>query len=143
MKNIVQVKESKIVVGRNSHTENGLLARHEVKAILPNCRKVQTISLMPVANGIALYPLFGYNGRAVVSLGAWETMIMDSPIVPDWISPTELTPEVKEWARNQARDICHCPATCNLENVCQQYLDSQKFDVLDWNLTRGPSRYRV
>lgn len=86
----------------------------EVFGILPKCRKVQLLTMMPGYRGIWVRPLFGHNGVDTINPEEWRVMLQSMPVMADRHGdPIEITPDVEAWARAHVESICDCPAVCN------------------------------
>jgi len=103
-----QVVKNEIRVSK--HPDGKIYFDHRVEGIFPGCRKVQKITIMPMAKGIWLRPLYGYNGTACILPIKWERLSHHASVVSDPLFPVELTESIVENAIKDAKSICFCPA---------------------------------
>ena len=118
----LQITSSQIVVSANHLSPTGYYVSHQVKGILPGCRKNTDLSISPMAQSIWVKNLWSYNGTANVEPRDWAKLIEDSPVVSAKYSSTyPLTPEIIADAKAQALSITTCPAVTDLTHVREGY----------------------
>lgn len=115
------ITSAKIEVGTNQFSECGYLASWKIRGILPGCRKSVQLTHMYGYGKVILTPLFGYNGRAVISQQDWKNLMEMMPIVSDKLFPIPITPELKATVRRQMVESANCPAITSSEYVHPDY----------------------
>jgi hypothetical protein len=91
---------------------------HRIKAILPNCRKLQTCSFSPMTGYIWVKALYSYNGIARIHPERWRSVVNSAVVCSDTtpgfrIPAEQLTPEIIAQARKHAESIYDCSAIQN------------------------------
>jgi hypothetical protein len=130
----------KIVSARIEVSTNDLIAKREgkevgyyfhlaIKAILPGCRKVATISESPFAHRIVCRNLYSYNGSAQIHPEDWREFCLNLPVVSDRISPATITPELAKEARHYFADTADCPAVLAAD-CSESFIEGLKWDTL-------------
>jgi hypothetical protein len=130
--NALQIISSKIVVSANHLSAKGYYVSHEVKGILPGCRKVATLSITPMLGYVWVKNLWSYNGKANIAPADWAALINTSPVVsatsPSFQYP--LTPEVIKDAYADALRVTNCPAITDRSHVHPNYTGKTEFNPL-------------
>jgi len=103
-----QIVKNEIRVSK--HRNGKIYFDHRVEGIFPGCRKIQTITTMPMAKCIWLHPLYGYTGTACIHPLRWECIIDSALVVSDPLFPVGLTDFIKDRAIQDVKSICFCPA---------------------------------
>jgi hypothetical protein len=124
----LQITSSRIVVSANSLNEKGYIAHHELRGILPGCRKVAILFFSPSTGSIWVKNLYSHNGEAHIDPAQWAELVKSSPVVPDKIFPYALTPEIIEAAYADALSTTTCSTVTSKEHVHKDY--QPKFDPM-------------
>ena len=100
---------------------------HEVRGILPGCRKAVKLTFSPMYSTVWVQPLFGYNGKANIRPEDWKKLVLLSPVVSRYKDFT-LTPEIIEDAYSDALSIVTCETATNPTQVSPDY--KPKYDEM-------------
>ena len=121
----LRITDSRITVSK--HRSGELFFHHDVKGILPGCRKIAILSTSPMACRIWVKNLYSYNGEANVRPQDWATLIRRSPVVSDRLFPVEITSDIAAQAYADVLQITDCPAVT--DSACHpNYLAALQYD---------------
>jgi hypothetical protein len=103
----LQITSSVIEVSANHYSKTGWYAFHEVKGILPGCRKEKKLTLTPHYGAVSVASLYDHNGHAYIEIEQWRELVKAAPVVPARTSPMQLDDAIIALAQEQAESICN------------------------------------
>jgi hypothetical protein len=99
-----------IKVSANQFSKTGYIATSKIMGVLPNCRKVVTLSDSLSFHVVHVRPLFTANGTARICPSDWKKLMETMPIVIDKNAKFDVTPDIAAHIRKHFVDLVTCPA---------------------------------
>ena len=108
----LHITSSKIVVSANNLCKSGYSVSHNVKGILPGCRKVAILFVSTSTGCVWVKKLYSHNGEAHIHPDHWAQLIKATPVVSSTLRNFEvtLTPAIIADAYNYVTSITVEPA---------------------------------